>query len=129
LIVSVSNILATYVFVCVCWVFFRAEDFDKAATIFYRIFVWDDGVIHIYSWSIAAVALLVAGTLFASAHYHKITSFGDGRDMAPYTASITGYYPELNLSRFIDLTLIFVVIGLILSLAYTGASPFIYFQF
>jgi alginate O-acetyltransferase complex protein AlgI len=128
-IVSVLNILCTYTFVCICWVFFRAENFDKALLVLRRIFVWNDGVIHIYSWSLAAIALLFIGTMFAYAHVRKTPTVDSQRSTVPYVAGVNGYYPTLNVSRVIDLTLIFTAIGLILTLAYTGVSPFIYFQF
>ena len=40
-----------------------------------------------------------------------------------------GWYPTVDLTRFGGLTLFFAFVGLTLALAYTGQSPFIYFQF
>ena len=44
-------------------------------------------------------------------------------------ADVDGYYPVLNLNSVKGLTIFFIVVGLILGLAYTGENPFVYFQF
>ena len=41
-------------------------------------------------------------------------------------SKVNGFYPILNLSKFWQLTIFFVFVGLTLALAYTGGSPFIY---
>ena len=42
---------------------------------------------------------------------------------------LDGYYPLVKLDTLGGLVLFFSFVGLTLALAYTGASPFIYFQF
>jgi hypothetical protein len=45
------------------------------------------------------------------------------------STAIDGFYPILDLSKFWHLVILFIVIGMIIGLAYTGTNPFIYFQF
>jgi alginate O-acetyltransferase complex protein AlgI len=131
-ITSFFSILATYVFVCFCWVFFRAQDFGEAIAVLRRIPAWNDGVTHAYFWSIVAIIVLIVGTFTAIAHARRTLSSGRGgveRVSGSTHIGISGYYPELDLSKFSSLVIVFFTLGMILVLAYTGASPFIYFQF
>ena len=45
------------------------------------------------------------------------------------TSIIDGIYPILDLTKFWNIVVFFTVCGLILCLAYTGGSPFIYGNF
>ena len=118
LIGSLISVLITYVFVCVCWVFFRAENLSSALLMLNRIFIWHDGVVQIFSWSIVAIILVSAATLVACLKSKKAS-----------LSKIDGFYPVMNLSKISSLTLFFTVIGLILATAFTDSNPFIYFQF
>jgi hypothetical protein len=70
------------------------------------------------------------GTFTALAHTQKmLSSDGIGRIAGSTRVGINGYYPEFDLTKFYSLVIIFSTLGMILVLAYTGASPFIYFQF
>lgn len=113
--VRITNILITNIFVCFLWIFFRASDMNQAMQVIHQLLVWHDGVVHIYSWSIAAILILLTATVMAYVRSGKKT--------------VDGYYPILNLTRYGSLVLFFVEIGLILGLAYVKGSPFIYFQF
>jgi alginate O-acetyltransferase complex protein AlgI len=101
-------VILTYAFVCLCWVFFRAQDFNTAFTVLTRIFTWQDGVTHWFMWSFVAVALVGVGTFISRGK---------------------GFYPVFNLNTIKGWFIVFFVLGLTLGLAYVGDNPFIYFQF
>ena len=115
---SAISVLLTYAFVCVCWVFFRAENFETALDILSKMFVWSSGITQVFSWSVFSVAVLAAATLFAAVKAKREGS-----------KEINGYYPVLDLNRLSGLTLFFLEIIFIVMLAYTNSNPFIYFQF
>jgi alginate O-acetyltransferase complex protein AlgI len=108
----------TNIFVCFCWIFFRADSFSTAWRIIIRIITWQNGIIQIYAWVVVAIIMVCSAIAAAAikAYLHKLES-------------IDGFYPILDLSKFGHLTLFFIAIGLLIGLAYTGANPFIYFQF
>jgi alginate O-acetyltransferase complex protein AlgI len=118
----ITSVFFTNVFVCFCWVFFRAENFHAASQIITGIFTWQNGVIQIYVWVIAAIVIVFTSTIAAVLASYKTKG-------SNYEVEINGFYPKLNLSKLWHLAVFFVVAGLIIGLAYTGANPFIYFQF
>lgn len=114
--VKIFSVLGTYVFVCICWVFFRAESFNTAWMVLRKMFVWQVGVQQPYVWGFVAVIALLAATVYACMKSRM-------------RECIEGCYYIGNLSKFIPLVTLFTVAGLVVALAYTGGSPFIYFQF
>ena len=118
LIKTFASVLVTYVFVCVCWVPFRSTDTAITFEVLKRMFVWHTGIIHISSWVVLAIFVLAVGTL-AAFFRSKKSNF----------KSVSGFYPELNLSSFSSLVILFLAVGIIVGLAYTKSNPFIYFQF
>jgi alginate O-acetyltransferase complex protein AlgI len=116
--------LLTNIFVGFSWIFFRADDFSTAGLIIMRIVTWQTGIIQIYAWAIVAMIILLAATIAAAAVKRL------GKPPSPGEEDgINGFYPVLDLSKFWHLVIFFVTAGLIAGLAYTGANPFIYFQF
>ncbi|GHU54236.1 alginate O-acetyltransferase [Spirochaetia bacterium] len=115
--------LLTNLFVCFCWIFFRADSFLTASQIIARIFTWQTGIIQIYAWVIVAIIIVCAASIVTVLKHHANVSAADD------SVQINGFYPILDLSKFWHLVVFFVLIGLIAGLAYTGANPFIYFQF
>jgi alginate O-acetyltransferase complex protein AlgI len=109
----------TTIFVCFCWVFFRADNFETAWQIIAGVFTWQDGIIQPYVWTFIAFAVVSIASISAMVKHRR----GGGQ------GQVDGFYPVLDLSKFWHLVLFFVVIGLIAGVAYTGANPFIYFQF
>jgi hypothetical protein len=97
---------------------FRADSFSTASQIIIRIVTWQDGIIHIYSWVIVAVLVLLFATMITIIKTYKNKS-----------KEINGFYIVLDLSKFWHLVIFFLFIGLIIGLAFVGANPFIYFQF
>jgi len=111
------SILATFLFVCFCWIFFRAESIDVAFTILHRLVVWTDGVHQVYTWTIfAAVVHLVSIVWCALRHRDE-------------KGVIHAEPPALNLGTFKGAFLFTLLVGFTFILMYTGESPFIYFQF
>jgi alginate O-acetyltransferase complex protein AlgI len=113
----------TNAFVCFCWIFFRSDSFSTAGQIITRIVTWQGGIIQIYTWLVVALFIIIAATLFT-----VIKSYSASGSNANHV-EVNGFYPILDLSKFRDMVVFFVVIGLIIAFAYAGANPFIYFQF
>lgn len=124
--VRMTNILLTNILVCFLWIFFRASDLNQAMQVIHRLLGWHDGIVHIYSWSVAAIVIVAAATVMAYIHSRKAIRETDDTE---YGKRVNGYYPIRNLTQYGSLVLFFVEIGLILGLAYVKGSPFIYFQF
>ena len=114
---NICSIAVTYVFVAFCWIFFRAENFEIAKDVIWGIATWQDGVMYISSWTILGIICVSVSTIIAVSRslLKKI--------------EIQGFYLIVNLESVSGLVLLFVAIGLCFALAYTGSSPFIYFQF
>lgn len=115
---DVLSIIGTYIMVCLGWIFFRAEDFTTAFSIYKRIFVWSDGILQIYSWSIVSVVIVLVATLVAFVSAKKKNE-----------KTVSGFYPILNLEKMSHQIIFITAIGLLIIFAYTGSNPFIYFQF
>jgi alginate O-acetyltransferase complex protein AlgI len=114
--ITALSIALTNVFIAFCWIFFRAESFTIAWEILYGILTWQEGVVQLYVWVFAALIMVCAGAYAACIKKQK-------------NERTCGFYPVLDVSSFWGLVLFFVELGLIAGLAYTGANPFIYFQF
>jgi alginate O-acetyltransferase complex protein AlgI len=112
--------IASNTFVCFCWIFFRADTFTTAREIITGIVTWQDGIIQLYAWAIIAIMFVIIGTLWVIWKQRRVERAAK---------QIDGFYPILNLSKFWHLVIFFIIIGCIAGLGYTGANPFIYFQF
>ncbi|MBQ3559419.1 MAG: MBOAT family protein [Agathobacter sp.] len=122
LISNIISITGTFLFTSFCWIFFRADTVSDACIIIKRIVSFENGIQHPYIWLFFAVAVLFVSTIAA---YMK--SKDDSLSVNKKNQSIVdGYYPILDLNKFWHLVVFFVFCGLILGLAYTGGSPFIY---
>lgn len=116
-VLQILNILLTFSFISFTWIFFRAESFSVAWTVIKRIVTLQKGIRQPFLWSFIAIIILLLSTICAVVKNHKDLRGTDG------------YYPILNLDSILGQTIFFVMIGLILGLAYTGFTPFVYFQF
>lgn len=119
---NVLSIAVTFLFTNFCWVFFRAESIQQAFGILRRIFSFDTGVRHPYMWLFVALAVLAAAS--AAAIYRSRQRKGQTKKRN--VSFVEAYYPLVKLESFWGLVIFFVFAGLILCLAYTGGSPFIY---
>lgn len=116
---TLISVLVTYIFVSLCWIPFRSTDIHFTLEILKRIFIWQDGILQIHSWTIFSIIVLILGT---AAAIIKAKRTGE-------TKFISGYYKIMSLDKFSSLICIILFIGIILGLAYTNSNPFIYFQF
>lgn len=112
------SIAGTFLFVSFCWIFFRAENFSTAWQIINGIFSLQDGIVQMFAWSAISISILVIATIVAIFYSHKNNK-----------QEITGFVPILNLNTVHGLVLFFFISGLVVCLAFTGESPFVYFQF
>ncbi len=114
---SAVSIFITYVFVCICWVFFRADNFTTAIDVLKKMFIWSGGITQVFSWSIFGIAILLIAIIAATIKSKKSNE-----------KSVNGFYPILNLNKISGLIIFIVEIMIIVMLAYTKSNPFIYFQ-
>ena len=97
---------------------------SKAILIIKRIFSFERGLEQPYMWLIIALVVLIVASTVA---YNRIKKNGDIIPLKITNVSIVeGYYPLVDLTTFRGLVAFFVFCGLLLCLAYTGGSPFIY---
>lgn len=119
---GIISIALTFVFTSFCWIFFRADSFENAVEIITRAFSFSAGLEQPYLWLFVSLILYFAAVVIA-----VVKSKNNPLPMKKQNVSrVEGYYPVLNLSKFWQLTIFFVFVGLILVTAYTGGSPFIY---
>lgn len=117
----VTNVISTvftFAFVCIGWVFFRADTFETAWDVFKAVFTMQSGISHPFSWAFFGIAVVVAETVIA-----VIKSKKQGLS-AP-----ENNYIILPLDKVWGLTVFAFFVFVILGIAYTGSNPFIYFQF
>lgn len=115
---SVFSVLLTYFFVCICWVFFRAESLTIALDVLKRMVVWENGILQMYSWAFFAIAVLVIWQIVA---FVKSKKAGSNKT--------EDFYPIFDLSKLSGLIIFITFTLFVLCVAYTNANPFIYFQF
>lgn len=121
---NIFSITVTFLFTNFCWVFFSAESIQKAFIILQRIFCFDAGVRQPYMWLFISIIILTIAVIFALLHSKKQQQQKNA--LKHNISTIAGYYPQVKLGSFWGLVAFFVFVGLILCLAYTGGSPFIY---
>lgn len=114
----VLSAFGTFLFVSFTWIFFRSDSFSNAWLIIKGIFTLQDGIIQPFFWTFIAIVVVCIGTIVAIIRAKKHNEYEVG-----------GFYPLLDLNTVLGLTVLFIVCGLILGLAFTGEHPFVYFQF
>lgn len=119
---TVISIILTFLFTTFCWIFFRSDSISAAWNYIYGMFSFRSGLEQPYLWLFVDIALVVGCTIIAAVKSKKSNPVQKYKN----TSYVDGFYPILNLSKFWSLVVFFVFIGLILCLAYTGGSPFIY---
>lgn len=110
--VAVVSLIGTYIFTCLCWIFFRARSFSAAVTIIQRILTGAVGVQYYFVYTFVFAVIILAFTVIGS-----VTNRGHG------------YYPVLDLSRFWHKVALIFAILLTMMFFYAGDTAFIYFQF
>ena len=116
---------ATYVFVCICWVFFRSQDFSETLIILKKMVVWGDGIVQPYVWTFFSAIVVAVCTIVAIRRSRDNFVVKKGIR----THVVEGYYPIVDLTKFWSLFAFILFVGFTICIAYTGISPFIYFQF
>lgn len=111
------SILTTFTFFALTAMIFRADTISKALSMLWSIFTLADGLTHISFWAVVGLVLIFGGSIIAI-----IKSRREGM-------VAQGFYPTVPLDKVWGLAVFFTFVGLTLALAYTGESPFIYFQF
>lgn len=119
---SAVSIVLTFLFTSFCWIFFRAESFENALEIITRILSFSAGLEQPYLWLFVSLVLYFAAVIIAVIKSRKNTLALKKQNVS----KTDGFYPVMNLSKFWQLTLFFVILGLTFVMAYTGGSPFIY---
>ena len=119
---SIISIILTFAFTSFCWIFFRANSFENAIDIITRVFSFSPGLEQLYLWLFVSLVLYFAAVIFAVVKSRK----SEKKLKKLNVSRVDGFYPVLNLSKFWQLTIFFVFVGLTLAFAYTGGSPFIY---
>lgn len=99
-------------------VFFRADSVADALRIFKMLVIWQNGLIHPYTWSFFALIILIIGTMAAYRHSKKL---GENE--------VNSYYPFVDLHTIRGLTIFMVFCGVTIMLAYFGDTAFIYGRF
>ena len=110
-------VFLTFQYASLSAVIFRAESLPSAWAILRGIFTGQQGVTFISFWAVVGLLLTAAAELAAVLRSRRLGT------------PLDGYYPLVKLDTLGGLVLFFSFVGLTLALAYTGASPFIYFQF
>ena len=96
----------------------RAARVGDAWTVIRGICTLQDGIRQPFFWSFVSLAILAVFTAGAVIRAKRAGA-----------ARVEGYYPVLDLDRVGGLAVFFIVLGLIVTLAFTGENPFVYFQF
>ena len=111
------SIIATFIFVCLCWVPFRAQDATTAFQVYEKLFIWTGGVRQAFIWAVAVPVLTFIATIYCMI-FHR-----DGRGV------VHGEMPMFRLDTFTGVLAFTLLVGFCVILMYTGDNPFIYFQF
>lgn len=119
---NTAAIIVTFFFTDFCWIFFRAESMKHAWQIIRRMLSFERGIEQPYIWLFAVVLIYLSGWMYA----YKKTDSKCGNRKQTNLSYTEGQYLILDLTKFWNLVGFFIFLGLILGLAYTGGSPFIY---
>ncbi|MBQ6569435.1 MAG: MBOAT family protein [Clostridia bacterium] len=108
----------SYVFFAFSLIFIRSENFTQAWQIITAMFTFQQGISQPFVWVFVSAVPVILCTAYAIRRSKK-----EG------LARPQGYYPQLDLHTVGGLTAMFIAMGIIFLLSYTGEKPFIYFQF
>ena len=111
------NIFLTFNFFCFIAIIFCAKDIGTALHYIGYIFTLHPGIHYVSSWGVFGLVVVWGAHLAAGAKSKRL-------GIKP-----TGFYPLVSLRSFGGLLAFFLFLGVTVALAYTGQSPFIYFQF
>lgn len=122
IVANIFSIIVTFLFTTFCWIFFRADSLSHAFMIIQKILSFESGVEQPYMWLFVGIIILVLCSIAAYIQSKK----QNVEHQKTNISIVTGYYPIVDLSELKGLIIFFVFSGLILCLACTNGSPFIY---
>lgn len=111
-VVHVICILTNFVFVSLCWVFFRASSFENAFSVLKGLFTLQSGIQYVYVYAIIYIVICALGHIFVA-----VCKGGDAE------------YPNMDFTKFRSWFFLWFVILLTLMFFYAGDTAFIYSQF
>lgn len=117
-VIDIFRVIATYVTVTLLWVVFRASDILNAIEVWKSMFTIHSGISQPYSWTFFALVCLIISELMAICKSKKKRE-----------TYINGYYPVMDLTSILNLTIFFTFIGLTILMGYYGNTAFIYGKF
>jgi alginate O-acetyltransferase complex protein AlgI len=117
------NAVLTMLLFDISFVVFRITDIGKAGFLFRRILTFGDGVSYFSPWLVIGFAALAAGSAVCIVRSIQHSEKG------ACVSEVHGFYVIRSLQKYINLVILFVVIGLVLGLAYAQSNPFIYAAF
>lgn len=115
---DICSVVLTFLYANFCWIFFRAENINKALVVVKQMFLMTEGIQQPYTWTIFALLLLIIV-------YCVVLC----RLVRNKQESICVSYPVLNMNSILGITLFFVLCGLVIGMAYYGNTAFIYGAF
>jgi alginate O-acetyltransferase complex protein AlgI len=104
----------TYLFICICWVFFRANSFATALTILGKLFKPSSGVMWIYPQFLVITAVVMAATCIKFIYSKSKNSYE---------------YMTFDLNKVAWIFSFLLCLLIIFFMGADNTSPFIYFQF
>lgn len=116
------SVCCTFFFTTFCWIFFRADSIPHAVEIIGQILRFQKGLEQPYFWLFLSLFVYIAAVT-AAIRTSKHQSYSPKKKNI---SSVDAFYPILDLTKFWHLVVFFTVCGLLICLAYTGGSPFIY---
>ena len=122
---GIVSVIVTFLFTSLCWVFFRADTVEHALVILGQLLRFTSGLQQPYFWLFFAGAMLILGSAAAFYATKERSLLPDHQNQS----FVSGFYPVWDLRKFWGLVMFFVFCGLIIGLAYTGGSPFIYGEY
>lgn len=111
------SVILTFTHISLCLAIFRSNSIGNVLQLFKAIVTWQDGVLFISFWAVFGIVCVAAAELVAVLRSKK-------NGMKP-----EGFYPTVSLNTVSGLAIFFTFLGITMGMAYTGQSPFIYFQF
>ena len=109
----VISILCTFIYLNIAGIIIRSANLDTMITVFKKIFfITPVGLSHYYIYSFIFGIILLAIHIFIAVKHNS-----------------NGFYVVMDLKKFYAKVIIALAIWVLLCFSYTGASPFIYFQF
>lgn len=138
--------LATYVFVCITWVLFRAQGFPAALSMLRKMFgLAPDGIAWLYSPLLMVLPIVIVAHVIGIVAARHALPTGSGQKVHS-PAWVASFYANARASfvvkssrlsgvyvfmrpRFLGAFLIASWVLAVLLFGATGANPFVYFQF